>query len=613
MSALAPFCRIRKRVRKVVLTVSAAALLPVAVCPPAAASGPPQALPAAGPTAGLTAGQTAGFTAGQAASAQVAQGRVLKDDAVLTAGQDGVVRVKETIVYRFAGERGFERTFPTRDHESMTEDRVHRISNLRASSPDGGPTKVTSTSKDTRTTVEVTGDRELTGDHTVVLEYEVRGAITQAGRQEELRWPVIGGWKVPVDEARATVDAGAAIQSVNCFTGPLTSTIGCTQYYMNHAHTQGVYAQQGMLPGEYLTVVAGFPPGTTGGEAIYERRHTIATAFSVNAVTGSVLVGLLILLVGGVIALYLLRGRDARVVGKKAAEGDHPPVSGTEFEPPDGVRPGQIGTLIDEQADVIDVTATIVDLAVRGYLLIEEEDKAVTGRLDWTLRRLDRPVVDLLPYERTLLDALLTAPDGSPRDAVRLSELGGTFATKLAQVRSAMYDDVVKQGWFARRPDTVRSRWTVAGIILTLLGIAGTVALALTTEWALAGLAVIIAGAALAYGGQYMPAKTARGSTVLAHTIGFRAFLERGVIPEGEEMASRQRIALFSRFLPYAVVFDTVPKWAETVKDAGERAEGADNPYWYEGPAEWDLSQFAESMRAFTLATSGSISQSRGL
>ncbi|XRQ10997.1 DUF2207 domain-containing protein [Actinomadura welshii] len=538
---------------------------------------------------------------------------MLKDEAVLTAAQGGVVRVKETIVFRFAGQKGFERTFPTRSHESLSEDRVYKLSNLRASSPDGGPTAVTSSSKDTRTTVEVSGDRELTGDRTVVLEYDLRGAITRMGQAEELRWPVIGGWKVPVDEARATVDAGAAIRSVNCFTGPLGSTIGCTQYYMNHTHTQGVYAQQGMLPGEYVTVVAGLPPGTTGGKAIYERRHTVATAFSVNAVTGSALAGLLVLLGGGVAALYLLRGRDARVVGKRAAEGDHAPVAGSEFEPPDGVRPGQIGTLIDEQADVIDVTATIVDLAVRGYLLIEEEDRAATGRLDWTLRRLDRPVVDLLPYERILLDALLTAPDGTARDSVKLSELGGTFATKLAQVRSAMYDDVVSQGWFARRPDTVRSRWTVVGILVTVLGVAATVALALTTEWALAGLALIIAGAALAYGGQYMPAKTARGSTVLAHTIGFRAFLERGEIPDGGETASRQRIALFSRFLPYAVVFDTVPKWAETVKDAGERAEGADNLYWYEGPAEWDLSKFAESMRTFTLATSGSISQSRGM
>ncbi|SFO31044.1 MULTISPECIES: DUF2207 domain-containing protein [Actinomadura] len=579
MSALARLFRSRP----VLLTVSAALSLPLATASPASA---------------------AGFRASE---------RVLKDEVVITAVKGGTARVKETIVYRFDGRDGFQRTYPTRTHESLTEDRVYKLDNLRASSPDGGPAEVTATSGDTTTTVKVSGGQKLTGDRTVVLEYDLRGAITPMGAAEELRWPVIGGWKVPLDEAKVTVEGGAVIRNVNCFTGPIGSTIGCTQYYTNHTKTQGVYAQQGMLPGEYLTVVAGLPAGTTGGKALYERRHTVATAFSVNAVTGAALAGLLVLLVGGVAVLYLLRGRDARVVGKKAAEGDHAPLAGAEFEPPDGVRPGQIGTLIDEQADVIDVTATIVDLAVRGYLLIEEEDRARTGRLDWTLRRLDRPQADLLPYERILLDALLTAPDGSGRDAVKLSELGGTFATKLAQVRSAMYDDVVKQGWFARRPDTVRSRWTVTGILVTLLGIAGTVALAFTTEWALAGLALIIAGAALAYGGQYMPAKTARGATVLAHTIGFRAFLERGVIPEGEGTASRQRIALFSRLLPYAVVFDAVPKWTETVKDAGERAEGADNLYWYEGPAEWDLSKFAESMRTFLLATSGSISQSRGL
>ncbi|MFI0372793.1 DUF2207 domain-containing protein [Actinomadura sp. 1N219] len=591
MSALAAMFRLRPVVAVLSGALSATAVLSASTCVSASAAEPAEA------------------ARGRIAAPE----RVLKDEAVLTTGKGGVTRVKETIVYRFDGGKGFDRTFPTRSHESLTEDRVYKIENLRASSPDGGPTKVGSSSKDTSTTVSVTGGQKLTGNRTIVLEYDVRGAITPMGAAEELRWPVIGGWKVPVDEARATVDGGATIRNVNCFTGPIGSTIGCTQYYTNHTHTQGVYAQQGMLPGEYLTVVAGLPAGTTGGRAIYERRHTIATAFSVNAVTGGALIGLLVLLGGGLAALYMLRGRDARVVGKHAVEGDHAPLAGAEFEPPDGVRPGQIGTLIDEQADVIDVTATIVDLAVRGYLLIEEEDRASTGRLDWTLRRLGRPQVDLLPYERILLDALLTAPDGSGRDAVKLSQLGGTFATKLAQVRSAMYDDVVKQGWFARRPDTVRSRWTVAGVLITLLGVAGTVALALTTEWALAGLALIIAGAALAFGGQYMPAKTARGATVLAHTIGFRAFLERGAMPDGDAVASQQRIALFSRFLPYAVVFDAVPKWAETVKDAGERAEGADNLYWYEGPAEWDLSKFAESMRTFTLATSGSISQSRGL
>ncbi|GAA2426552.1 DUF2207 domain-containing protein [Actinomadura vinacea] len=587
-----------------VASLAIAAPLPLLVPAPAAA-----ALPGEAPAARSA-----------AAPRGAAPERVIKDEVALRVGPGGVARVRETITYEFGGGRSLERTFVTRRHESVTQDRVYRIGNVRAASPDGGPTRVAVAETGTRTALKLTGSGALTGRRTVVLDYEVRGLVAPMGPVEELRWTAVGGWDVPVNEARVTVDGGAMIRNVNCFAGPLDSAIGCTQFYTNHTHTQAVFSQQQMLSGEYLTVVVGLPSGATGGRPIQERRHTVATAFSVNGVTGAALLGLLALLAGGIGALYLLRGRDARVVGRKAAEGDHAPVAGSEFEPPDGVRPGQIGTLIDERADVIDVTATIVDLAVRGYLMIEEEDRAVTGRLDWALRKLDRQAPeDLLKYERLLLEALFTGPDGAPRESVKLSELGGTFATQLDRVRSAMYDDVVEQGWFARRPDTVRSRWTIAGMVLTALGVAGTVALALTTDLALVGLAVIIAGAALAYGGQYMPAKTARGSTVLAHTIGFRAFLERGELPEGagaltsDGAGPRQRIALFSRFLPYAVVFGAVPKWAQTVEDAGERAEGADNLYWYEGPAEWDLSKFGESMRTFTLATSGSISQSRGL
>ncbi|SEG85926.1 Predicted membrane protein [Thermomonospora echinospora] len=535
----------------------------------------------------------------------LASGRVLSDEVTLTVGPDGVAHAKETIVYEFAGGRGFDRYFVTRARDSDTRDRVYQVTGVRAASPDNGPTGVTTTTQGDRTLVKVTGDAPLNGRRTVTLEYDVRGTITPLGALEELRWPAIGGWRVPVDSARATVTGGAVIRNINCFAGPTTSAIGCAQFFTDdHTRTRGVFTQRNMLPGDHLTVVVGYPAGTTKAQPLYEQRRTLATAFSVNGVTVGALAALLALLLGGFGLLYLLRGRDARAVGRHAAEGDRPAVDGDGFAPPDGVRPGQIGTLIDEQADVIDVTATIVDLAVRAYLLIEEEDRAVTGRTDWTLRRLPRPVDDLLPYERLLLDALF-----HERDQVKLSELGGTFATQLAEVRSAMYDDVVKQGWFARRPDTVRSRWSTAGIVLAVLGVAGTVALAVFTDLALLGLAVIVGGAALAVGGQYMPAKTARGATVLAHTIGFRAHLARGQAPEGVE--GPQRIALFSRYLPYAVVFDLVGKWAKTVEDAGEQAEGADNLYWYEGPAEWDLSKFAESMRTFTLATSGAISQAR--
>ena len=59
------------------------------------------------------------------------------------------------------------------------------------------------------------------------------------------------------------------------------------------------------------------------------------------------------------------------------------------FRPPDGLRPAQLGVLVDERADPVDVTATIVDLAVRGYLTIEEIPKhGWRGKPDWTLTKI---------------------------------------------------------------------------------------------------------------------------------------------------------------------------------------------------------------------------------
>ena len=516
-------------------------------------------------------------------------GQVLSDEVALSATSDGVLHAKETVTFEGTG---VKRSFVHLQHQDDRHDRRYDLGDVRGA---------TVTRDGDRTVLTPSGGGP--GRHTVRLTYTVRGTMRPTRERQELNWVAAGGWNVPVAHSQVTVEAGAAVLNLNCFAGELGSTVGCTQFFTNHTHVQAEFRQDDLQPGEFLTIVIGYPPGTTSGEPAYDQRHTLATAFTVNSVTGAALVGLLVLLLVAVGLLYSTRGRDARIVSKKAAEGDHAPVDHGEFSPPDGVRPGQIGTLIDEQADVIDVTATIIDLAVRRYLLIEELTRETYGRLDWQLRRLDRPADALMPYERLLYDALFGG-----RDVVRLSELGGTFTGELAAVRRALYEDVVRQGWFTRRPDSERTRWTTTGTVLAGLGLIGTISLALSTNLALIGLALIIAGAALAIGGQYMPAKTVRGATVLAHTLGFRAYLYRGDAPDAP---ADDRVALFSRYLPYAVVFDSVSRWAGTVADVGGDGEQADNLYWYEGPAEWDLSNFAESMRSFTLATSGAISASR--
>ncbi|MFL6056635.1 MAG: DUF2207 domain-containing protein [Actinoallomurus sp.] len=526
-----------------------------------------------------------------AAPASAASGQVLKDTVAITVTPDGTLQVKETVTYEGAAPA---RTLIRRRHLDDRQDRRYDVGAVQ-----GGTLK----NQGDHAVLQVAGAGGA-GRQTARLSYTVKGALTTLRGGEQLNWIAAGGWHAPVSQTRVTVESSAVVQNLNCFAGELESTVGCTQFFTNHTHTQADFRQEGLQSGEYVTVTIGYPPGTTGGKPIIEQRHTVATAFTVNGLTGGTLIGLLVLLLGGVALLYVTRGRDARIVNKKAAEGDHAPLDSAGFAPPGGVRPGQIGTLIDEQADVVDVTATIIDLAVRGYLLIEELPRETYGRIDWQLRRLRRPADDLLPYERILFDALFTG-----RDVVRLSELGGTFADQLTAVRTALYEDVVRQGWFARRPDSERTRWTTIGMVLAGLGVVGTILLAVYTNLALIGLAVIIAGAALAVGGQYMPAKTTRGATVLAHTLGFRAHLFRGEVPDAP---AGHRVAVFSHYLPYAVVFDVVQRWAQTVADVGAGNSGpSDNLYWYEGPAEWDLSNFAESIRSFTLATSGAISASR--
>lgn len=565
--------------------------------------------------AALLAGSVAGTMLAAPASA-AGGGRVLKDDIKLSIDRSGVLHVHEVVAYDFGAgtNAGMSRTLVTRLDYNDDYDRIFQVGTPKAASADGGPTAVSVAKGADAETVTVGKGQQVNGRHKITLDYTVAGAVTPASGGEQVEWYAVSGWTVPVASAAVTVSGPSALRSASCSAGTLNSTVYCTQSSMTHTMTSARFRQVDLGPGQALRVSVGLPAGTTHATPILEEQWSLSRAFDVNAVTVTVLLVLLVLLLGGFGLLYYVHGRDERAVRTKAGAGDHAPIisdggdGGLQFAPPNGVRPGQVGTLLDEQADVVDVTATIVDLAVRGYLLIEELPHGRSARVDWRLVRKHAPVADLLPYERRLFDALF---DG--RDAVKLSEIGrGDFSEKLAGVRRAMYDDVVRQGWFAHRPDSVRTRWTLSGLIVAVLGVAATVLLAIYTTYALAGLALIIAGAALAMGGQYMPAKTSKGATVLAHTIGFREYLYRA--DDVDNIPENRRIELFSRYLPYAVVFDNVEQWDDILAAHNDDPSAhADNLSWYQGPAEWDMSIFGDSFQTFVITTSGAISGTRQL
>ena len=309
----------------------------------------------------------------------------------------------------------------------------------------------------TTVTVPTNGAPEL------VLSYTVRGAVVTVPDGTALQWRVLQGLDVTVTSFRATVLIPGVFTYVRCTAGAPNSTTPClsaaagTEDATTPTFTDGPRGE-----GEIVGVDIGFPPGEVTANEQVDYRWTVGRAFSPDPLPLGIAIGLLVL--GGLALLLAHRrlGTDAAYQGEAAPVAEFVPVGPgeSEFRVVGDVRPGHVGTVADERVDPVDVTATLVDLAVRGHLLITELPRASAfSRADWTLTRIGTGE-GLRPFEQALLEGI--APDGEP---VRVSEIGGRVGQSIGRVQDALYDEVVANGWYARRPDVVRNRFTQLALV----------------------------------------------------------------------------------------------------------------------------------------------------
>jgi uncharacterized membrane protein YgcG len=317
----------------------------------------------------------------------------------------------------------------------------------------------------------------------------------------------------------------------------------------------------------------------------------------------------------GAFGMAWRRGRDRRYVGLtpsllpgsgQSAVDEPVPLVGrppiaVQFQPPEGLRPGQIGTLLDEEANVVDVTATLVDLAVRGYLRIEELPReGLFGRRDWRLVKLGGDESQLLRYENTLYSGLFASGD-----QVLMSDLKQHFASKLASVQTQLYTDVTKAGWFKGRPDKVRQQYGFLGLAVLVGGAVLAFNLVKHNHWALVGVAVLVVGVAIRFAARRMPARTAKGSAVLAQTLGFKQYIATA---EADQIRFEEGQDIFSRYLPYAIVFGETDRWVKVFAQLAAAGTISAAPVgWYIGPPGWGFGDLGSSMSGFETTAAGSL------
>ena len=455
-------------------------------------------------------------------------------------------------------------------------------------------------------------DKTVTGPQTYRISYTVRGALNAFEGHGELYWNVTGTeWEVPIQRAVATVTA-PAVREGTCFRGTIGATGLCDRAEVGKR--QALFVAKNVQPGEGLTVVTAFPrnavtvPPPLVVERWTPRRALIGSSLAIPGAVGVAVLGF-----AGLLLLAFRQGRD-RVTRARGLTEEREGDAGTrrglfaarvtpvEFRPPEDLRPAQVGLLADERVDPVDISATIVDLAVRGHLRITEisTPRLWRRRTDWELTRLDAPDDALLPYEERLRNGLFKS--GA---TVLVSDLKGKFASTYKAVEGQLYADAVRHKWFAKRPDSVRTRWLVLGVICTVLAIAGFVAAMFFTTWALAVAPLILVGLAMMIAHRWMPHRTATGSRMLDQVLGFRQFIANAEAGRAEYAEQQQ---LFIPYLPYAMVFGVVDKWARTFAELGVATpENGGVGVWYVGSGPFDARTFSSGMSEFATAVGTSL------
>jgi uncharacterized membrane protein YgcG len=507
--------------------------------------------------------------------------------AALTVERNADLLVEESITIDFSEERhGIYRTIPVRYTDPMGYGYSLRLRVLDVTDGEGRDHKFQVQDQGRYVNIRIGDpDRTVTGRVRYVLRYRVREALGHFAKHDEIYWNVTGNeWEAPILRASASVRLPAALPAdslvIETFVGRFGSREKSASVTVTEPGIVSIASNRPLEQLEGLTIAVAWPVGHVEFPGAPAR---LARFFADNWV-----------LLAPLVVLAALWRRYRRVGVDPRA----PASVMVRYEPPPGVTPGEIGTLVDERVDLRDIAATLVDLAVRGYLTIRVEKREIllglTHQEETVFARTKKDAADLRPHEVILLAALFES--GGEVDT---SDLRQKFYVHLPSIRTALYDGLVKQGHFSSHPGSVRSRYRALSLLV------GIVVFGIGLLWVIIrggilpnGLAVPAAAAitsvVLCFAfAPAMPRRTASGVRLRSWARGFQEFVTR---VEKEKLEQDEARNVFETLLPYAMALGVAERWAK-------RFEGL-----YDNPPAWFIggspgSAFSTSAFHHTLAS----------
>jgi hypothetical protein len=464
---------------------------------------------------------------------------------------DSSLDVTETIRVDFSGAwQGIYRTIPVEYAGPGGFNYSLFLTDISATDTDGGPLRIERQRHAGSLQLKIFVPAAEDTSRNISLHYRVRDGLRFFEDHDELYWNVTGNdWDVPLESASAHIILPGGVTGLHAanFTGLFGSRSQDLRVDVLGSNID-VQTQRQLTFHEGLTIVAGWDKGFVreprGSEKVAQFLESNWPLF--------IPVGVLPLMFW----LWYKRGRDPQV-GAIAVQ----------YEPPAGLSPGEAGALVDDQAGIRDITATLVDLAVRGFIVIEEKESShlmgLYSNKEYIFHLNKKPGEwkGAKSHELLMLNGIFANPIVGMRNEVALSELQHRFYKDLPGIRSAIFDSLVERGYFTHRPDVVRQAFIAAAVfsggLLFLFAPYFSQRTGIQPQpFMIAGVltALIVAGF-----GWFMPGRTVAGVRALHETLGFENFLSH---VEADHLArTPQSPANFEKYLPFAMALGVEKKW----------------------------------------------------
>ncbi|MFZ0211398.1 MAG: DUF2207 domain-containing protein [Candidatus Acidiferrales bacterium] len=479
---------------------------------------------------------------------------------------DSTIEVTETLEVRFEGAwNGIYRTIPVEYSDSLgfTYSLFFEAQSITDAAGNALKYEVSSHGRYKQLKIYVPDAVNTT--RTIVIRYQVLRGLRYFPDHDELYWNVTGDeWQMPIENATARIELPSGVTGLHAeaFTGAYGER-GQQADVKVQGNAVEMRTQRPLMAQEGLTAVVGWDKGFTNPPGFLA-----ATILFLRA-NWPLFVPIIVFFLMG--WLWYSKGRDPR---RNAIT--------VQYEPPDGMSPAECGTLVDNEVAMRDITATIVDLAVRGFLTIEQKDQSemmgMVHHKNYIFHRTKAASewTSLKPHEQVLLSAFF---DGGATDAVSLADLQNSFYVNLPPLRNRVFEGLMSDGFYLRRPDQLRQGFLGAALIIGFGSFFA--ASVLSNATGVSFLTIVVSGilTALIVGGfgYFMSARSVPGERELEKVIGFEDFLSRVEKDRIERIEKTPE--MFEKYLPYAMALRVEKKWAGAFQDICRQP-----PQWYSGP-----------------------------